>query len=95
MIRDPRYLAVGLLSTAFMSIGSATAAADEGSVVLDFIRHGESGDMTVVNTLVPGPDLTPTGEQQASDLVSALSGKDIGEIWASTMVRSRGRSAAS
>jgi hypothetical protein len=51
----------GLLSAAFLSVGSALARADDGSIVLDFIRHGESGDMTVVNTMVPGPDLTDTG----------------------------------
>jgi hypothetical protein len=59
------YLAVGLLSTALLSVGSAMAWADDGSIVLDFVRHGESGDMAVVNTLVPGPELTDTGEQQA------------------------------
>jgi hypothetical protein len=85
----PRYLVVGLLSAAFLSMGSAMAWADDGSIVLDFVRHGESGDMTVVNTLVPGPDLTATGEQQANALVDALSGKGIDDIWASTMVRSQ------
>ena len=88
-MRHPRYVVVGLLSTAFLSMGSAAAWADDGSIVLDFVRHGESGDMAVVNTLVPGPDLTATGEQQANDLVSALSGKGIDEIWASTMIRSQ------
>jgi hypothetical protein len=47
-IGNPRYLAVGLLSTAWLSIGAATAQADD-SVTLDFVRHGESGDMTAVN----------------------------------------------
>jgi hypothetical protein len=89
MIGNPRCLAVGLLSTAFLSVATVTAWADDGSVVLDFIRHGESGDMTVVNTMVPGPDLTPAGEQQANALVDALSGKGIDEIWASTMIRSQ------
>jgi hypothetical protein len=85
----PRYLAVGLLSTALLSTGSAMAWADDGSIVLDFVRHGESGDMTVVNTLVPGPDLTDTGEQQADDLVKALSGNGIDDIYASAMIRSQ------
>ena len=85
----PRCLAVGLLSTALLSTGSAMAWADDGSIVLDFVRHGESGDMTVVNTLVPGPDLTDTGEQQADDLVKVLSGNGIDDIYASTMVRSQ------
>jgi hypothetical protein len=85
----PRCLAVGLLSTALLSTGSAMAWADDGSIVLDFVRHGESGDMTVVNTLVPGPDLTDTGEQQADDLVKALSGNGIDDIYASAMIRSQ------
>ncbi len=72
-----------------LSTASATAWADDGSIVLDFVRHGESGDMTAINTLVPGPDLTGTGEQQAQALVNALSGNGIDEIYASTMVRSQ------
>ena len=87
-MRNPRYLAVGLLSAAFLSMGSAMAWAD-GSIVLDFVRHGESGDMAVVNTLVPGPDLTDTGEQQAQALVDAMSGNGIDDIYASTMIRSQ------
>ena len=87
-MRNPRYLAVGLLSAAFLSMGSAMAWAD-GSIVLDFVRHGESGDMAVVNTLVPGPDLTDTGEQQAQALVNAMSGNGIDDIYASTMIRSQ------
>jgi broad specificity phosphatase PhoE len=69
--------------------GPAVAWADDGSIVLDFIRHGESGDMTAINTMVPGPDLTPTGEQQASALATTLQHSGIDEIWASTMARSQ------
>jgi Histidine phosphatase superfamily (branch 1) len=87
-MRNPRYLAVGLLSTALLSIGAATAQADD-SVTLDFVRHGESGDMTAVNTLVPGPELTETGQQQAQDIANVLAGNSIDEIYASTMVRSQ------
>jgi broad specificity phosphatase PhoE len=59
------------------------------SIVLDFVRHGESGDMTAINTLVPGPGLTDTGDQQADGLVKVLSGSGIDGIYASTMVRSQ------
>lgn len=83
-----RYVAVGLLSTGLLSIGSAMAWADD-SVTLDFVRHGESGDMTAVNTLVPGPELTETGQQQAQDIANVLAGNSIDEIYASTMVRSQ------
>jgi Histidine phosphatase superfamily (branch 1) len=86
---NPRYRAAGLLAVAFLSVGSATAWADNGSIVLDFVRHGESGDMTVVNTMVPGPELTDTGEQQAQALVNVLSGSGIDDIYASTMIRSQ------
>jgi broad specificity phosphatase PhoE len=79
-----------LLSAAALCTGPAVASADdEGSIVLDFVRHGESGDMTAINTMVPGPELTGTGEQQASDLAIALQHSGIDEIWASTMIRSQ------
>ncbi|HZC89863.1 MAG TPA: histidine phosphatase family protein, partial [Mycobacterium sp.] len=84
-----RLVTVGLISMALMSVGSALAWADDGSIVLDFVRHGESGDMTVVNTLVPGPELTDTGEQQAQALVNVLSGSGIDDIYASAMIRSQ------
>jgi hypothetical protein len=87
-MRNPRYLTVGLLSTALLSIGAAAAQADD-SVTLDFVRHGESGDMTAVNTLVPGPELTDPGQQQAQDVANVLVGNSIDEIYASAMVRSQ------
>jgi Histidine phosphatase superfamily (branch 1) len=87
-MRNPRCIVVGVLSAAFLSMGSAMAWAD-GSIVLDFVRHGESGDMTAVNTMVPGPELTDTGEQQAHALVNVLSGSGIDDIYASTMIRSQ------
>jgi broad specificity phosphatase PhoE len=86
---SPRCLAVGLLSAAILSTGPPIAWADDGSIVLDFVRHGESGDMTAINTMVPGPDLTGPGEIQASDLATSLQYSGIDEIWASTMVRSQ------
>lgn len=83
-----RYITAGLLSAVLLSIGSAIAWADD-SITLDFVRHGESGDMSVINTLVPGPDLTPTGEEQAQAVADVLKGTGINEIFASTMVRSQ------
>jgi broad specificity phosphatase PhoE len=88
-MRDPRWPAVGLLLAAILSTAPAIAWADDGAIVLDFVRHGESGDMTAINTMVPGPDLTDTGEQQASALATALHDSGIDGIWASTMVRSQ------
>jgi broad specificity phosphatase PhoE len=85
-----RGVTVGLLSAALLSAAPATAwADDDASIIIDFVRHGEAGENTVINTLVPGPDLTPAGEQQASDLALALKTSGIDEIWASTMIRSQ------
>ena len=84
-----RGLTVGLLAAAMLSAGPAMAWADDGSIVLDFIRHGEAGDNTVINTMVPGPDLTDAGKLEAAELVPLLKISGIDEIWASTMVRSQ------
>jgi broad specificity phosphatase PhoE len=88
-MRNHRRLVGGFLFAAIAFTGPGVAWADDGSIVLDFIRHGESGDMTAINTMVPGPDLTDAGEQQASTLAAALQHSGIDEIWASTMVRSQ------
>ena len=69
--------------------GRQSAWADDGSIVLDFIRHGESGDMTAINTMVPGPDLTAPESSRPLTLAMALKHSGIDEIWASTMVRSQ------
>jgi broad specificity phosphatase PhoE len=82
-------LVVGLFSAAMLSAAPPAAWADDGSIVLDFVRHGESGDMAAINTQVPGPELTDTGQTQASDLATALQHSGIDEIWASTMIRSQ------
>jgi hypothetical protein len=69
-----RYVAVGLLSTAMMSIGSALAWADDGSIVLDLVRHGESVDNAkgIIDTVPPGTALDATGEGQATAIATAL-----------------------
>ncbi len=81
-----RYVAV-LLSALPLSLATATAWADD-VITLDFIRHGEAGDMSVINTLVPGPDLTQVGDEQAQAVAQTLGNDGIQEIYASTMVRS-------
>jgi hypothetical protein len=69
-----RYITVGLLSTAMMSVGSAMAWADDGSIVLDLIRHGESIDNAkgIIDTVPPGTALDATGEGQATAIATAL-----------------------
>jgi broad specificity phosphatase PhoE len=83
-----RNVVVGLLSAGPLFAGSATAWADE-LITLDFVRHGEAGDTSVINTLVPGPDLTDLGKEQAQAVANTLAQNGIEEIYASTMVRSQ------
>ena len=56
MRNSHRYLVVGLLSTALMSIGPALAWADDESIIIDFVRHGEStaNASGIIDTAPPG-----------------------------------------
>jgi Histidine phosphatase superfamily (branch 1) len=69
-----RYITVGLLSTAMMSVGSAMAWADDGSIVLDLVRHGESIDNAkgIIDTVPPGTALDANGEGQATAIATAI-----------------------
>jgi broad specificity phosphatase PhoE len=85
-----RSVTAGLIAAAALFTGSGIARADtDGSIIIDFVRHGEAGDNTVINTLVPGPDLTAAGEGQAALLPDKMDVSGINEIWASTMIRSQ------
>jgi hypothetical protein len=69
-----RFVAAGFLSTALMAIGPALAWADDESIVLDFVRHGESIDNKagIIDTTPPGTALDTTGEGQATDVATAI-----------------------
>jgi hypothetical protein len=70
-----RFVTVGLLSTALMSVGSALAWADDGSIILDFVRHGQSLDNAagIIDTEPPGTGLTTTtGETEASTVANSI-----------------------
>ncbi|MBV8862302.1 MAG: phosphoglycerate mutase family protein, partial [Mycobacterium sp.] len=69
-----RYVAIGLLSTAMMCIGSAMAWADDGSIILDLVRHGQSVDNAtgIIDTEPPGTGLTPTGYQEADTVAQTI-----------------------
>ncbi len=88
-----RYVAIGLLSTAMMSIGSAMAWADDGSIILDLVRHGQSVDNAagIIDTQPPGTALTvPTGEQEADAVAQAIQnqyGNDIVGVFDSQELR--------
>jgi hypothetical protein len=88
-----RYITIGLLSTAMMSIGSALAWADDGSIVLDLVRHGESVDNMkgIIDTMPPGTDLDATGEGQATAVATAIQDEytNIAGIFASDEARTQ------
>src|SRR6202044_2444970 len=69
-----RFITVGLLSTALMSIGPALAWADDGSIIIDFVRHGESIDnhAGIIDTTPPGTALDTTGFGQADTVATAI-----------------------
>ena len=60
-------------------------------ITLTFIRHGESGGNAsgVVDTSVPGPDLTQRGITEARAVADRLSGNHYDGVFASTMVRTQ------
>ncbi|MET7479371.1 histidine phosphatase family protein [Streptomyces sp. NPDC005648] len=55
------------------------------------IRHGQTPSNVdyLLDTAVPGPGLTPLGEQQAAALPGALAGEDIEALYASTLIRTQ------
>ena len=88
-----RFVTMSLLSTGLLSLGSALAWADD-SIVLDFVRHGQSVDNAagIIDTTPPGTGLTQTGYDQANTVAQAIQseyGKDIAGIFASEETRSQ------
>jgi hypothetical protein len=83
-----RFAVAGLLSAGLMSIGPALAWADDGSIVLDLVRHGEStaNAAGIIDTEPPGAPLDPTGVAEANTVANSIYGefgKDIAGIFAS------------
>jgi hypothetical protein len=90
-----RFVAIGFLSTALMSIGSALAWADDDtSIILDLVRHGESVDNAagIIDTEPPGTALDATGESQASAVATSIIGeygKNIAGVYDSQELRTQ------
>jgi hypothetical protein len=83
-----------MLSTGLLSIGSALAWADDESITLDFVRHGQSVDNAagIIDTQPPGTELTPTGVDEATTVAQTIQseyGNDIAGIFASEEVRTQ------
>lgn len=92
--RFVRPFVVGLLSTGLLSMASALAWADGGSIVLDLVRHGEtlSNLNGVIDTAPPGAPLDSTGVTEAQNVANSIYGefgKDIAGIYASEATRAQ------
>jgi hypothetical protein len=88
-----RLVVVGLLSTGLLSIGSGLAWADDGSIVLDLVRHGETLPNLngIIDTAPPGADLDPTGVSEANTVAGSIIsefGKNIAGVYTSDEARS-------
>ncbi len=80
---------LAVLTAALVFAASALAAA---SISVTFVRHAESQANAdgIINTRVPGPNITdPVGKQQAIDIAAALAGNGYDGIYASDMVRTQ------
>jgi broad specificity phosphatase PhoE len=84
---------LGVLCTMMLAAMLPTAPgwAKTADVVITFVRHGESEGNTsgFIDTTVPGPNLTPLGEQQAKTVAQTLSRAKHDGIYASTMIRTQ------
>lgn len=83
-------LGVALAAIALLVMSALPAWAAE-NMTITFIRHGQSYGNTSgnIDTQVPGPVLTPDGQQQAKDIAAKLGDRNFDAIYASTMVRTQ------
>ena len=95
MPRCARLLATVMTALALLvaptHMSPSARAADHHTIVLTLIRHGQStaNAAAVIDTTVPGPDLTPMGYGQALDVANQLKVNAYDGIYASTMVRTQ------
>ncbi|MEN4448290.1 histidine phosphatase family protein [Mycobacterium sp. SM3041] len=88
--RGLKGLGVALTASALLVMSPLPAWAAE-NMTITFIRHGQSYGNTSgnIDTQVPGPVLTPDGQQQAKDIAAKLGDRNFDAIYASTMVRTQ------
>lgn len=81
--------AVAVAAMVVAACGSTPVAPP--SITLTFVRHAESqaNAAGIIDTAVPGPGLTPEGQQEAQKVANDLRGKDYDGIYASAMIRSQ------
>ncbi|WP_433566555.1 histidine phosphatase family protein [Nocardia sp. CA-151230] len=81
-------------TTATTGVASAdidfgSSGSSSGEMVITLVRHAESAGNTsgLIDTKVPGPDLTPRGRTQADNVAIQLADKNYDCAFASNMVR--------
>lgn len=82
-----------LVAAVFMFLTSAFSAWAANNITITFVRHGESqGNASgLIDTKIPGPDLTATGQSQAQTVAGVLANDGLAHdaIFASDMVRTQ------
>ncbi|SEB23751.1 MULTISPECIES: histidine phosphatase family protein [unclassified Mycobacterium] len=90
--RGARAAAV-LVAAVFMFLTSAFSAWAATNITITFVRHGESeGNASgLIDTKIPGPNLTTTGQTQAQTVAGVLANDGLAHdaIFASDMVRTQ------
>ena len=79
------------LAMVMLAACGTSSAPEARDITLTFIRHAESeaNAAEIASTTVPGPPLTPVGQEQAAALADRLSGEGFDGIYASQMVRTQ------
>lgn len=82
-----------VVTAAFMFLASAFSAWAATNITVTFVRHGESqgNSSGLIDTKIPGPDLTATGQTQAQTVAGVLANDGLAHdaIFASDMVRTQ------
>jgi broad specificity phosphatase PhoE len=84
--------ALAVLVALLLAAGIVAAPASaEPLITITFVRHAESeGNASgVIDTSVPGPPITPKGEQQAKEAAALLSRTPHDGVYASSMIRTQ------
>ncbi len=83
-------LFAALMATVLLASCSSDTPHDR-TITLTLIRHAESAANAagLIDTEIPGPSLTPTGEQQAAAAANRLKSNGYDGVYASEMVRTQ------
>jgi broad specificity phosphatase PhoE len=80
-----------LVFSATLTASPVSAGGPSRDITITFVRHGESeGNVSgSIDTSIPGPALTPKGEQQAKDVAARLALAPHDGVYASSLLRTQ------